>query len=429
MFLCSHVPVVLLHMNRHITLTGATTLIVGQVIAVGIFLTPASMARLLGSPFWLLVVWLVAGTMAIAGALVFGEFAARYPEAGGGYVYLREAWGSRVAFLYGWKCCLVMDPGITAALATGLASYVGYLVPLSPLGLKVLAIAAIAAGAFVNIAGARLGANVVTTLSIVKLAALATIVVAGFGLGRGDWNHFVPFVEQHAGARVLAFGGDKQGFTKFAERRREAPDFELRNDFHADAQIQQRAKPLGGVQQVDVRVARRAGRWSGDVRSADRSNQVHVAFRGFQAGQALGIVVHDPFREANGAGHLQAVVGNPLAEVAEAATILDVFIQLVEPGLDRVVAGLRRQIDLLGHTQLLPADRAHVERELNARRTLRGTCYSGWLSHNGIPASHCGSGGKARAAGEQLAPTDSFQRRKCLACHGWVLAGRSSNSL
>lgn len=190
-------------MNRHITLVGATTLIVGQVIAVGIFLTPAAMARLLGSPFWLLVVWLVAGTMAIAGALVFGELAARFPEAGGGYVYLREAWGPRVAFLYGWKCCLVMDPGITAALATGLASYVGYLVPLSAIGLKAVAIAAIAVGALVNIAGARLGASVVTTLSIVKLAALATIVVAGFGLGRGDWNHFVPFVEQHAGAAPL----------------------------------------------------------------------------------------------------------------------------------------------------------------------------------------------------------------------------------
>jgi APA family basic amino acid/polyamine antiporter len=96
-----------------------------------------------------------------------------------------------------------MDPGITAALATGLASYVGYLVPVSPIGLKVFAIGAIAVGALVNIAGARLGAGVVTTLAIVKLAALATIVVAGFGLGRGDWNHFVPFVEQHAGAAPL----------------------------------------------------------------------------------------------------------------------------------------------------------------------------------------------------------------------------------
>ncbi len=190
-------------MDRHLGLAGATTLVVGQVIAVGIFLTPAAMARLLGSPFWLLVVWVVAGSMALCGTLVYGELAARYPEAGGGYVYLREAWGPRLAFLYGWKCCLVMDPGITAALATGLAAYLGYLVPLSPAGLKLAGIAAIGVGAGINIAGARLGAGVISTLALLKIGALATIVVAGFGLGRGDWGHFVPFVAQHPGSAPL----------------------------------------------------------------------------------------------------------------------------------------------------------------------------------------------------------------------------------
>ena len=61
------------------------------------------------------------GGMALCGALAYGELAARFPEAGGGYVYLREAYGRRLAFLYGWKCLLVMDPGITAALAAGIA--------------------------------------------------------------------------------------------------------------------------------------------------------------------------------------------------------------------------------------------------------------------------------------------------------------------
>ena len=190
-------------MRRHLGVGGATALIVGQVIAIGIFLTPAAMARLLGSPFWLLLVWVVAGVMALCGALAYGELAARYPEAGGGYVYLREAWGPRVAFLYGWKCCLVMDPGITAALATGLAAYLGYLVPLSPAGLKIAAAGAIGIGALVNMAGAALGTRVISGLAVLKLGALATIVIAGFGLGRGDWGHFVPFVEQRAGAAPL----------------------------------------------------------------------------------------------------------------------------------------------------------------------------------------------------------------------------------
>ncbi len=75
---------------------------IGEVIAVGIFLTPAGMAKQLGSPMWLLVVWLTMGAMALCGALCYGELSARYPEAGGGYVYLREAYGPAVAFMFGW---------------------------------------------------------------------------------------------------------------------------------------------------------------------------------------------------------------------------------------------------------------------------------------------------------------------------------------
>src|SRR5438128_674433 len=118
-------------LTRQLGLGSVTALVIGEVVGVGIFLTPAGMARSLGSPFWLLVVWLVLGAMALSGALCYGELAARFPEAGGGYVYLRQAYGRPLAFLYGWKCLLVMDPGITAALALGLASYVGYVVHLS----------------------------------------------------------------------------------------------------------------------------------------------------------------------------------------------------------------------------------------------------------------------------------------------------------
>src|SRR6266853_6377311 len=127
------------HLKRQLGLRTATALIVGEVIAVGIFLTPAGMARSLGSPLWLLIVWLLMGFMALSGALCYGELAARAPEAGGGYIYLREAYGPAVAFLYGWKCMLVMDPGITAALAVGLASYVGYALGLAGPSLKLIA--------------------------------------------------------------------------------------------------------------------------------------------------------------------------------------------------------------------------------------------------------------------------------------------------
>ena len=121
-------------------LVTATALVVGEVIGVGIFLTPAEMARSLGSPFWLLAVWLAMAVATIGGALCYGALAARYPEAGGTYVYLREIFGKRTAFLYGWLSLLVTDPGLTAMLAVGLARYVGHLVHLDPWGLRAVAV-------------------------------------------------------------------------------------------------------------------------------------------------------------------------------------------------------------------------------------------------------------------------------------------------
>ena len=190
-------------LKRQIGLFSATALVIGEMIAVGIFLTPAGMAKSLGSPLWLLIVWLVMGTMALSGALCYGELAARFPHAGGGYVYLREAYGPVVAFLYGWKCLLVMDPGITAALATGLASYAGYSLQLSPLGVKAVAIAAIALLAAINIVGVRFGAGLMRWLTLLKLGALLFIVIWALAFRLGNWSHLIPFIEQRPGSEPL----------------------------------------------------------------------------------------------------------------------------------------------------------------------------------------------------------------------------------
>jgi APA family basic amino acid/polyamine antiporter len=185
-------------LKRQIGLRTATAFVVGEVIAVGIFLTPAGMAKSLGAPVWLLIVWLAMGAMALCGALCYGELAARYPLAGGGYVYLREAYGPAVAFLYGWMALLVMDPGLTAALAVGLGSYAGYIFKLSPVGIKVLAIAAIIALAAVNIRGLRPGAWLVRWLTFLKLGSLIFLLLWGFGLQLGDWSNFTPLVARPA---------------------------------------------------------------------------------------------------------------------------------------------------------------------------------------------------------------------------------------
>jgi basic amino acid/polyamine antiporter, APA family len=193
-------------LERRLGLGAATALVVGEVVGVGIFLTPASMVHGLGSPFWAIVVWVAVGLACLCGALCYGELAARYPEAGGGYVYLRETWGPGLAFLYGWQSLLVMDPGLTAALAAGLARYLPYLAPLSRGEARILAGLAILLLAIVNALGARLGANLMTILTILKLGLLAVILVFGLASGRGDLSHFSPFLAQRPGSAPLAAG-------------------------------------------------------------------------------------------------------------------------------------------------------------------------------------------------------------------------------
>src|SRR3984957_358035 len=118
--------------HRRMGLPGTIALVMGQSIALGIFLTPAAMAKSLGSPLLLATVWCGMGLIALCGALCYSELAVRFPHAGGEYVYLREGYGSRVAFLYGWMAASVMYPGLAAALAMGATPYVLSLFGISP---------------------------------------------------------------------------------------------------------------------------------------------------------------------------------------------------------------------------------------------------------------------------------------------------------
>ncbi len=190
-------------LKRQIGLKTATALIVGEIIAVGIFLTPAGMAKALGSPFWLLMVWVLMAALSLCGSLCFSELAVRFPEAGGGYAYLREIYGPGLAFLYGWMALLVMDPGLTAAIATGAASYVGYGLHLSARGNQLVAIAAIVLLALANIRGVKLGALFVRWLTFLKVGFLGGMVLLAFVGQMGHWSNFVPFVAQHPGSKPL----------------------------------------------------------------------------------------------------------------------------------------------------------------------------------------------------------------------------------
>jgi APA family basic amino acid/polyamine antiporter len=176
--------------------------VVGGTVGVGIFLTPAGMARVLASPALVFLVWAFMGAAALCGALSLGELAARYPEAGGNYVYLREAYGPALAFLYGWKCLLVMDPGLTAALAMGLGAYAQATLPdVEP---KALAIGAILAIAAANAFGLRLAGPIGQLLAVAKIGLLLALVAWGVASGRGDLARFSPFFERQPGAGPLA---------------------------------------------------------------------------------------------------------------------------------------------------------------------------------------------------------------------------------
>ncbi|MEZ5425158.1 MAG: amino acid permease [Pyrinomonadaceae bacterium] len=205
-----------MQLKRQLGLWTAVALIVGQVIAVGIFLVPAGMAKDVGSPFWLLVIWVLMGGMALSGALCYGELASRFPEAGGSYVYLREAYGKSMAFLYGWMVLLVLDPGLTAVFGVGLAGYAGYLVPLSPVGQQFLAIAVVLIVGLINIFGARISAGFLQVLTVLKIATLVFIIAYGFLGGFGDWNNFRPFFAVPKDAFGAIAGGMVGAFFAFA---------------------------------------------------------------------------------------------------------------------------------------------------------------------------------------------------------------------
>lgn len=199
--------------KRELGLGSAAAAVAGEAIAVGIFLTPAGMAKSLGSPFWLFVVWIIVGAMTLSGALCYGELAARYPRSGGSYVYLQECFGPRTAFLYGWMCLLVLDPGLTAALATGTASYTAYIFRWPPVTIKYLALGVVLTLALLNVCSTKVSAGFLRRLTWMKVGLLLLITVWAFVFRIGHWSNFIPFVAQRSGSLPLlpALGGAMVG--------------------------------------------------------------------------------------------------------------------------------------------------------------------------------------------------------------------------
>jgi len=182
----------------------ATMIVMGSMIGSGIFITSAESARLIGAPGWLLLAWAVAGLLTITGALCCSELATMMPRAGGVYIFLREAYGPSIGFLYGWTLFLVIQTGTIAAVAIAFAKFLGVFVSgvtaddyvIAPVSLgsgyaislsseQLVAIALIVLLTWTNTRGLEVGKLVQNTFTFAKTAALAALIVIGLALGWG----------------------------------------------------------------------------------------------------------------------------------------------------------------------------------------------------------------------------------------------------
>jgi APA family basic amino acid/polyamine antiporter len=207
---------------RALGLGSGVLFVLGSVIGSGIFMTTGVMAAALPSPTLLIAAWVAGGVIALSGGLTYAEMGSMYPRSGGVYVYLREAFGPLIAFLYGWAALLVFFSGGIAAVAVGFSDYVSYFVPAlstsrvlwsiaTPLGAwtvsaaQIVAVTAIAALAAVNYVGVKSGNRVNIVLTVAKVAGLAALPIFAL-IASNTTPQWVPIVPPDLARPLAGFG-------------------------------------------------------------------------------------------------------------------------------------------------------------------------------------------------------------------------------
>src|SRR5438270_11100298 len=214
-------------------LLDSTMLVAGSMIGSGIFIVSSDISRQVGSPGWLLVVWVITGLLTLPAALSYGELAAMMPKAGGQYVYLREAFSPLWGFLYGWTLFLVIQTGTIAAVAVGFAKFLGVIWPMVSIENYLVAPIRISSGyaislstaqlvgvllivllTFMNTRGLRLGKLVQNVFTITKAGSLIGLILVGILVG---WNANAVHINfgnlWHVGGKLQDVG---QGLTAVA---------------------------------------------------------------------------------------------------------------------------------------------------------------------------------------------------------------------
>ena len=204
--------------TRKLSLFDAVMLVVSGIVGASIFIVPADVLRGVGSPLLALLLWVAVGAITLIVGLVCGELGAMFPEAGGQYIYIREAFGGFASFLYGWVLFTVANSAGLAAMAIVFALFLGRAIPSlsaehvlyakAVFGVpfeftrgSLLAILSVVLLTAVNVRSVKLAAWVQNLTGIVYLGMVAIIAGLGFILGRGSWSHFLP----HAGAYASSF--------------------------------------------------------------------------------------------------------------------------------------------------------------------------------------------------------------------------------
>ncbi|PIQ86998.1 MAG: hypothetical protein COV74_02310 [Candidatus Omnitrophica bacterium CG11_big_fil_rev_8_21_14_0_20_45_26] len=165
-------------LKRELRYWDSVAISIGIIIGVGIFRVPTEVAKHVAWPLMSLGIWVLAGFISLLGAMCFAELASKYPHTGGTYVFLREAYGKRVAFLFGWTEFAILRAGSIAAVAYIFAAYLNRLIPIGPTGEKNIAIMAIGVLTLVNILGVRLSSNIQNGFSILKVLTILAMSIA-----------------------------------------------------------------------------------------------------------------------------------------------------------------------------------------------------------------------------------------------------------
>ncbi len=211
-------------LQKNIGLWSATSIVIGSIIGSSIFMKPATMAAQLGSPWLMLLVWLVAGIISLFGAMAFAELGTMFPETGGQYVYLRYAYGDLMAYLYGWSSVAVINTAAIAAMGFVLASYAGYFIPLPKLdaateqsivwhipfagdlyplkdiGIKALGILVTGVMTAVNYVSVKYGNLVQLLATLFKVLAIVLLIFGILFSGKGDTLHFIRNAQDFGGS-------------------------------------------------------------------------------------------------------------------------------------------------------------------------------------------------------------------------------------